>query len=86
MNEICLQNEWLEKLNFIINKNIVDSNVFLRSLILSHEKFDHLQKKKLIFCEKNIFLSFFEIFPDFRIVLTIFDNFWFLVFLMDFFT
>ena len=45
VDKICLYNDWHEALFAQIVENVVDSNVFLRSLLLSLEKCEYVKAK-----------------------------------------
>jgi len=40
MNIILIEEDWIKKLDKIMFKNIVDTNVLLRNLYLTYEKLD----------------------------------------------
>ena len=48
LNKICKENNYQKKLLALMEENIIDSNVFLRSLIMGFEKFR-------LFCRNEVF-------------------------------
>lgn len=48
-NKICYENDYQHNLMGLIEENIIDSNVFLRSLIMGFERFRILQKNTVLY-------------------------------------
>lgn len=47
IDKICLQMDYHESLLMLMTENIIDSNVFLRSLIMGFEKFNLIQRNEV---------------------------------------
>jgi len=54
LNKICQENEYQPKLQQLMEENIIDSNVFLRSMIIGFEKFQILKRNQVL-----LFLIFY---------------------------
>ena len=49
LNRICQEEDYQPMLLQIMEENIIDSNVFLRSLVIGFEKFQILRKNQVFF-------------------------------------
>lgn len=48
LEKLCIERKWETSFCDAAGKNVVDSNVFLRGLLLSFERFDYLASKEVI--------------------------------------
>ena len=51
LNKICSEMDYRSNLLALMEENIIDSNVFLRSLMMGFEKFKLLERKEVSFIE-----------------------------------
>lgn len=55
LDKICSKFDYHQKLVVLMKENIIDSNVFLRSLLMGFEKFNIIQRNEVILLMKLLF-------------------------------
>lgn len=55
LNKTCMQLGYFNQINVLIQRNIIDSNVFLRSIIITYEKIIYQKEMEVILLELLVF-------------------------------